>query len=831
MRQFFVVFLLSLGAMAQTVSLPTTWVQSTEYVGTALYTITFPSVSTGGGWTCTANSTSYGPYTANSMTSANQAIADAETCRTATTTALPVLAQIVFPAGALFSATTGIVLPQTLTDASSAFIVLTSSTPLTTGRTVCSHGIQDNVASSTQPGIRNPGCNGASASYQLGTTITSVSGAFTLANGLATNTSAYNDIASMWTVQCTANNCVGISTGAADGSGISPHHYAVLNAEVKIQTGVTTPSSPIKIGTSTETSEAFLPNHIHIAYSYIHGDWADAPVSGGVATGGPVGKTNVPNGIAFQGCKTCSASYNYLDGMLRPGSEGHTIFLGLTKQIKVVHNWSEGQSIGLFLGGLSGTISIANFIPGTDIEDRANRYTYPYSWLLAQDAGFCANNNACSGNGYTRKNSHEAKVTERFLLDGNIMENVDNSGGQSGITMSFKVDNSSAGFGQNYGFLDENVTVTNNILRNACQGGSWGFRSVAASGNGGGITLPTQLAIWKNNLTYNIALTNPGCSGVSPEMGFRVNNNDASTWAATVARDAAGLTSTLTLTSASGQTQSNMSVGDPIYVSGCSDTTFNTSSTALTPTISGTVPTALTVIYSNVGTANATATGCTVSNVQGWPRYLTHTHNSDFINSANNSPYLPGNQVPRPLSRNLSFTNDLVVGGGMSSSFTEGTNTQTRMIDPSTEIFHDNLFAGRTMANYTEYSDLSVASSPPTTVYGPTGHCTTNDPTVGSCTGIVGAMSQGSFPTVLNDWHDYRLCHGEAGCNSKTSVYAAGQANQGSDGADLGFSVSPVDAAQTSTQYSCLTSCGSGPFADIVANTPTAPSKLIRVVQ
>jgi hypothetical protein len=112
-------------------------------------------------------------------------------------------------------------------------IVWDSDTPLTTGRTVCAHGIQDNVASSTDPGVRNPDCNGSGMSYQLGQTLTTIpAGAFTLANGTNTNTSAYNDVASMYVIECNVANCAAVKQGAADANGHGPNHFAIWNAEI-----------------------------------------------------------------------------------------------------------------------------------------------------------------------------------------------------------------------------------------------------------------------------------------------------------------------------------------------------------------------------------------------------------------------------------------------------------------------------------------------------------------------------------------------------------------------------------------------------------------------
>ncbi len=796
------------------VQLPLHWVDNLEYTEKTSNTINFPASGTGGSWSCGA--TNYGPYTADSAVSLQRAINDAETCRTYNDSGT----QINIPAGHVFSQATGLTLPQTAGDTSTNFIVLTSTNPLPAGRTACSHGIQDNLAQSMEPGIRNPGCNGTALSYQLADSITSVSGAFTLANGTATNASAYNDIASLWTLECTQANCIGISTVNADANGTSPHHYAILNAEVRPVAGLTSSGAPVKLGKQTETAVSQLPSHIHLAYDYFHGDWTDAPVSGGMATAGPTGTNRIANGVYFAGCNNCSLAYSYLDRMIIPGSEGHAILLEYAQQIKIVHNWVEGESIGLFSGGVSDTITIPGFVPATDVEDRANRYTYPYSWLLAQDAGLCVNGLACSGNGYGRKNSHELKAASRYLYDGNINENVDGSGGQSGIILSWKTTNAGGGGQGNYWFTNENVTFTNNILRNGCQGGSWGFRSINSTGNGGGVTLPTQLTLWQNNLTYNIDLSNPGCGGVSPIMGFRVNNNDGNTWAASCTRDSSGLTSTCTLTSAAGVTQSNMNVGDPVNVTACTDTTFNTPATGLTLALSGTVPSGLNVVYPNSGTPNVSSSGCTFNNIQGWPRYLMFDHNSEFVASGANDPYITTNASPLPLSRNMSFTNSIFVNGGPNSTFGEGTRTLTKAFDGASLIFHHLLFAGRDpavtcpghtspaaggiAACYGQWDTIGVQTTP-TAVWGTQSpHCA-GSPSSG-CIGVAGGVNTGSLSINLSDYHGYALATG--------SIFKAGQVNQASDRKDLGANIWEIDKAQTATKYLCHSVCGSGPFLD-----------------
>jgi hypothetical protein len=773
------------------VTLPQTWVNNLEYVGTTSNTINFPATLTGGNWICGA--THYGAYTANSLTSLQQAIADAETCRTAnssgTTINIP---------PSLFTATSGLVLPQTAGDSSTNFIILTSTSPLTTGQTACAHGIQDNLSASTQPGIRNVGCSATAMSYQLGQTVTPIStGAFTLANGTNTNTSAYDDIASLWTVECSATNCDAISTAAPDTNGIAPHNFALLNFESRPQAGLAQPSAIIKIGLGTETAVSQLPSHIHLGYFYVHGDWTDGPPS--------VGTNVIPNDIVFN-CNNCSAMYGYIDKSLRPASEGHGIYLGLAQQIKLGHNWVEGQSIGLFAGGYSTAVPIPNFLV-SDIEDRANRWTFPYVWLGATFP---------TQGTYFRKNAHEFKIGTRILHDGNIDENVDDTGAQAGLVMSWKTDNISSGTGSNFWIVQNNTTITNNIIRNGCNGISLGSRSASTSGNGGGVTLPAQLYSYVNNL-LTASVNNPGCGGVGtsgPQYGFRIAGS-TNTWAATAARDVTGTIVTLTLTSTAGLTQSDQNIGDPVAVLNCADTTFNTSPSAMGPlALTGTTPTGLTVVYANSGTPSATTTGCTFSNNQGWTANVIFNHNTDILGTQGQDPYSPtaGGTNPFSLSRNLSLTNSIVVNGGANSVYAEGTRTETKAFDPSTLSFNNNLITGRsaiTCPGFTGascYTQYPGTISPPTNVYlTPTANCTGSSPTSG-CAGFTGVMSTSSIPAFLNDFHSWALLSG--------STYAAGNSGQAADGLSLGFIPANVDAAQTANQYTCSSPCGTGPFQD-----------------
>jgi len=829
------------------VQLPTTLVNNLEYIAQTSNVILFPNA-----WICNGATTypATGNY-ANSQAGLNQSVADAATCRFNTNTGTT----IVIPASTLYSGANGITLPQvavgSVSDTSTKFIVLVSNHPTPLGVIPCSHGMQDNVLESQQPGVRNVGCSGSNVSYQIGPTLTTVTGAFTLANGTITNTSAYNDVASMYTIQCTASNCNAISTGPADANGVGPHHFAILNAELRPIAGLAGPAAPLQIGTGAETSTTQIPQHIHIAYSFLHGDWTDAPMTGCpsscTATAGPTGTNNLPNLIALDACIYCSIMYNYMDEALRPGSEGHGISILLAQQLKIKHNWIEGQSIGLLAGGEANQIPISGFIGATDVEDCGNRYTYPFSWMLAGSAGFKANGGT---NSYVRKNGHELKQAERYLFCGNIVENVDDTGAQNGTVFSVKVDNNSgSGSVSNNWLKTENVTVVDNIFRGSCNGPSLGYRSNSAGGDGNGVSGPTQLILYQDNLLYWYGVTMPGCSGVSPQFGVRFAQTGTSavwpTGQVTATRNAAGTIATLTLTSSTNPdlSVSGMNIGDPVNVSGCTgDATFNTGNTNQgPPAISGTLVNGLTVVYASVGPANSTDTTCSFNNGQGWPNYTIINHISDFATNASfaNDPTSSSNGSANPyaLSRNVIETNSVVVGGGVNSTFAEGTRTQTKAFDALSEIFNNTVLAGRdsavtcpghTVAGpggmaacYTEYTAAYVGITP-VTLYGtPTGPCSTTDPTVGPCVGVLGAMNTASFPPYFPDWNQSRLCHVTDGatCNNKASVYSAGQANQATDGTDLGINPTTINSAQTSILYVCKTPCGT-PFLDVNAVVP-----------
>src|SRR5258708_30049108 len=78
---------------------------------------------------------------------------------------------------ALYTSVNGLTIPQSSNTLATSYLILdsTQDASLPEGQTVCSHGIQDNLATSTDIGIDNPACTGSGVYYHLGTTQTRIS--------------------------------------------------------------------------------------------------------------------------------------------------------------------------------------------------------------------------------------------------------------------------------------------------------------------------------------------------------------------------------------------------------------------------------------------------------------------------------------------------------------------------------------------------------------------------------------------------------------------------------------------------------------------------------
>ena len=120
----------------------------------------------------------------NTFTGLQDAVNDVEACRTLKGGTAGFYIDV--PPGMYStSSNIGLVIPQSNTSLATGFIVLRSTmdASLPLGRTVCAHGVQDNLASSSDIGLENPDCSGQNMYYDLGPTQTAAdSGSGTGAN-------------------------------------------------------------------------------------------------------------------------------------------------------------------------------------------------------------------------------------------------------------------------------------------------------------------------------------------------------------------------------------------------------------------------------------------------------------------------------------------------------------------------------------------------------------------------------------------------------------------------------------------------------------------------
>lgn len=459
-------------------------------------------------------------------------------------------------------------------------------------------------------------------------TYTPASGAFTLANGTATNISAYNYLQYMPQIQCSTAACYPLSLCTASGMGLSgactgtigPDHWQFQDLAISLCPGPAgTCAGSINNqflvdtgpgATKNATSYAQYAQHIHFRRIWAGGDWTSLST----------GTNSVADAILLEGCYYCSVVGSQVSQAIRPGLEGHSIRAN-GNTLKIDNNWFEGSSSGMFIGGESAPPAWVGYYSGTDVEFRRNRDTFPYAWLGFQcnpstndNCGDLPNNNpyyggandpwitgatmvyisgtACGkagagcliyvsgdafhdstsgwpgnkvtigGNTYNldvvgdwqqtcgsycypanaptqiplktscgsscgtvgspvaftmnnaslvRKNCNEFKEGARILISGIVCEDVDNSGGQQGISFAnaTRTISGPGTTGSDYGVQIKDVTVQGSIFRNNCNGfTNAGGRSLNSSG---GVSLPQQRMSFTDILGYSISETNPGC--------------------------------------------------------------------------------------------------------------------------------------------------------------------------------------------------------------------------------------------------------------------------------------------------------------------------------
>ena len=492
------------------------------------------------------------------------------------------------------------------------FIVFDSDTPLLYGQTVCSHGITD------QAGMRQPPSGDISTWWQ------------------GANWGCVDDIGSMWTLEGNwGNGNAGllIQAGPWDPvTNLGPSHYGFRDAEFRPATSVTTAGYVVNtdvgaLGTN-QTMYSQMASHIHFMNIYGHGDAKDwcgsATGSGSCVTsanaGGP-GNNQISTFFKLANCSYCSLTYSYIDYDTRAGGEGHVVSMDENPgPVEVAHNWLSGASSALFAGGVAATDP---FYSVYDLFVWQNRLTNPPSWV---GSGY-------GGGNVVIKNRSEIKTCLRCLFEGNIAENVDLSGAQQGQCFSENPRACSAGLQcDNYQVAIQDVTYSNNICRHALTG----FMMIGRSNypaNGGGAAGPARRINIANNLMYDLGngpLYDPTRIVANP-YGLRVDSSGEAYICSGV-----NVSGVIALNCAAGPTglqQTQISPGDPVVVTNCSDATWNVPSASFTinkgaTALAGTNPYGLTVVYANAGAASATATGCVVQNVEGFPASLSFAHNT-----------------------------------------------------------------------------------------------------------------------------------------------------------------------------------------------------------
>jgi hypothetical protein len=163
---------------------------------------------------------------------------------------------------------------------------------------------------------------------------------------------------------------------------------------------------------------------------------------------------------------------------------------------------------------------------------------------------------ACSGTGCTGvtfvfnsdslvfKNRLELKEGQRMVLSGILVENVDNSGGQNGISFANAIRSiSGISLGAAYNTTMTDLHINGFLSRNHCDGFADNGGRSAGSGSGDGVSYAQANFAWVDSLGYNISNTNPGCGSSSYGMTQAAAGQFFN---ATIQENAGGTAATLT---------------------------------------------------------------------------------------------------------------------------------------------------------------------------------------------------------------------------------------------------------------------------------------------
>jgi hypothetical protein len=216
------------------------------------------------------------------------------------------------------------------------------------------------------------------------------------------------------------------------------HHYRFIGLEVSTATDDMKVYDLVRIGDSKQTP-ADVPHNLIIDRSWIHG-WP---------------KQEVQRGITLNGADV-TISNSYVSEIHGRGYDTQALCgWNGPGPFRIINNYLEASGENIMFGGADP--SIPDLIP-TDIQIRNNYLFKPLSWKVGHPT--------YGGIHWTVKNLLEIKMGRNIVIDGNVMENSWGDA-QIGYAVLFTVRNQD---GKAPWATIENVTLTNNIVKNSEQG-------------------------------------------------------------------------------------------------------------------------------------------------------------------------------------------------------------------------------------------------------------------------------------------------------------------------------------------------------------------------
>lgn len=288
--------------------------------------------------------------------------------------------------------------------------------------------------------------------------------------------------------------------------------YRFIGLEITTQTPTTTVFDLVRWGEDkrTQNTLASIPSDLSIDRSYIHG-WPTQ---------------NVQRGVSFN-CANCEVINSYISDIHLIGADSQAICAwNGPGPFRIINNYLEAAGENIMFGGADP--GILNLVP-SDIEIRNNHLFKPLSWKIGDPT--------YAGIHWAVKNLLEFKNARNVIVDGNVLENSWGDA-QIGYAVLFTVRNQD---GTAPWSTIENVTFTNNLVRNSEQGFQLlGMDNLQPSQRASGLQIVNNLFTGIKNRFFtmngylnvtldhntheqggNITLFN----GATPSTGFRYTNN------------------------------------------------------------------------------------------------------------------------------------------------------------------------------------------------------------------------------------------------------------------------------------------------------------------